>query len=878
MKKRILAFLIAFVLVLCSITANNSLYVSASNSANDLVSIAKGELGNGYSKYTKYVGAIDGSYNYAWCAAFVSWCGNQAGVSCIGKTASCYQQYNYMTSHGGTVVDSPQAGDIVFFYCSKCSGLANNWCHIGIMINSQTSIDGNYTINGVAQVAYDNSYSHYGSLGTKHSDGIRKIYVRPNYGSGAALLPGTVDSTWNVPAYVKASHKIQTYDAWCNAESGHYIDPGDNCYVEAVYTNGFARVRYPISSGDRWAYAKAGDFELSKKVTDKVNLRVWFSDTKMGNATTEFMAGQWMYLCYELTYASTGARIGNNNGVAYSVIQKIYDTDEQVVSNCTYDNDNNWIAFKPDKAGRYAGGVSALGGLSVEQSVYVNVNYDVTVKSDPESLHLTLNSNDSAVIRFVGEGACPGSKYYIVDWDKSALEAGWVDWEGDVRPLNVKALKTGTYKLQVGYVDGYTNNVLKTIYVDVTVDCSHKWGDWILMSEATCTTDGSEKRTCATCGAEESRTIAKTGHNYTTAVVAPTCDSSGYTMHRCKTCGYSYKDAYKDAIGHTFDAWTVTKAVTCVSDGVRSRRCSTCGKCETETMKSTGHSYVAKVVKPTCTEIGYTLHTCSGCGISYKDAYTDKTDHSYSGWLMTKADTCTEAGEETRYCTNCYTKETRAIEPKGHRYSSEWTVDKEPTCTEEGVKSHHCVVCGSQTKKTAIAKTAHIYDEGTVVKEPTTTAEGLNIFICINCGNTKTEKIAKLPSKKNGLLKASDGKYYYYKDGKIQKNYTGFVRKGSSQFYVKNGVWKTNVNGMIRHSNGYYYYVRTGIIRTNFTGFMLKSGKRYYFNKGIWRSKYTGIVTVSGKRYYVVKGIRYTGTGTVKVGRKTYKVVNGLVR
>ena len=57
MKKRILAFLIAFVLVLCSITANNSLYVSASNSANDLVSIAKGELGNGYSKYTKYVGA-----------------------------------------------------------------------------------------------------------------------------------------------------------------------------------------------------------------------------------------------------------------------------------------------------------------------------------------------------------------------------------------------------------------------------------------------------------------------------------------------------------------------------------------------------------------------------------------------------------------------------------------------------------------------------------------------------------------------------------------------------------------------------------------------------------------------------------------------------
>ncbi len=870
-NRRIWMSVVSILLIVCMVLpadipayagANFNMNFSLSgNGADDIIAVARAQIGKTGDQL---------AYTDQWCAMFVGDCARLANQSSvIPYNSNCVQLQNAVLNAGGRQVSISEAqkGDLVFYGTNGGSHVEIVYAHSGSTISSIGGNSGDKSSYKTRMVR-----DHATQTMT-----ITKV-IRPNYSSTPALLPGTVDSTWNVPAYVKASHKIQTYDAWCNAESGHYIDPGDNCYVEAVYTNGFARVRYPISSGDRWAYAKAGDFELSKKVTDKVNLRVWFSDTKMGNATTEFMAGQWMYLCYELTYASTGARIGNNNGVAYSVIQKIYDTDEQVVSNCTYDNDNNWIAFKPDKAGRYAGGVSALGGLSVEQSVYVNVNYDVTVKSDPESLHLTLNSNDSAVIRFVGEGACPGSKYYIVDWDKSALEAGWVDWEGDVRPLNVKALKTGTYKLQVGYVDGYTNNVLKTIYVDVTVDCSHKWGDWILMSEATCTTDGSEKRTCATCGAEESRTIVKTGHDYTTAVVAPTCDSSGYTMHRCKTCGYSYKDAYKDAIGHTFGAWTVTKAVTCVSDGVRSRRCSTCGKCETETVESTGHSYVAKVVQPTCTEMGYTLHTCSGCGISYKDAYTDKTDHSYSGWLMTKADTCTEAGEETRYCTNCYTKETRTIEPKGHRYSSEWTVDKEPTCTEEGVKSHHCVVCGSRTKKTAIAKTAHIYDEGTVVKEPTTTAEGLNIFICINCGNTKTEKIAKLPSKKNGLLKASDGKYYYYKDGKIQKNYTGFVRKGSSQFYVKNGVWKTNVNGMIRHSNGYYYYVRTGIIRTNFTGFMLKSGKRYYFNKGIWRSKYTGIVTVSGKRYYVVKGIRYTGTGTVKVGGKTYKVVNGLVR
>ena len=262
MKKRVWRYSIVFCIVLSLITCNMSITTAhAGNTANELVAVAKRELGNGYSKYTQYVGPIGGRYDYAWCAAFVSWCGNQGGVSCIGKTASCKAQYDYMLSHGAKSVDTPQAGDVVFFYCNSCSGTANQWCHIGIMIDSATSIDGNYN----NRVAYDRSYSHYGSLGYKHSGGISKIYVRPNYGQASSVLPGTIDSSWSVPANVTASHKIATYDQWGNAESNHYIDPGDSCYVAEVYTNGFVKVQYPVSGGTRWAYAKASDFSLSKK-------------------------------------------------------------------------------------------------------------------------------------------------------------------------------------------------------------------------------------------------------------------------------------------------------------------------------------------------------------------------------------------------------------------------------------------------------------------------------------------------------------------------------------------------------------------------------------------------------------------------------------
>lgn len=44
------------------------------------------------------------------------------------------------------------------------------------------------------------------------------------------------------------------------------------------------------------------------------------------------------------------------------------------------------------------------------------------------------------------------------------------------------------------------------------------------------------------------------------------------------------------------------------------------------------HDYVKKVIAPTCTAQGYTLHTCKKCGKSYRDSYTAPR-HEYGKYL-----------------------------------------------------------------------------------------------------------------------------------------------------------------------------------------------------------------------------------------------------
>ena len=76
------------------------------------------------------------------------------------------------------------------------------------------------------------------------------------------------------------------------------------------------------------------------------------------------------------------------------------------------------------------------------------------------------------------------------------------------------------------------------------------------------------------------------------------------------------------------------------------------------------HSYTAVVTPPTCTEKGYTTHTCS-CGDSYVDTYVDALGHAWDSGTVTKQPTATETGVRTYTCTRCNATKTETIPATG---------------------------------------------------------------------------------------------------------------------------------------------------------------------------------------------------------------------
>ena len=76
------------------------------------------------------------------------------------------------------------------------------------------------------------------------------------------------------------------------------------------------------------------------------------------------------------------------------------------------------------------------------------------------------------------------------------------------------------------------------------------------------------------------------------------------------------------------------------------------------------HSYTAVVTAPTCTEKGYTTHTCS-CGDSYVDTYTNALGHAWDSGKVTKQPTATETGVRTYTCTRCNATKTETVPATG---------------------------------------------------------------------------------------------------------------------------------------------------------------------------------------------------------------------
>ena len=154
----------------------------------------------------------------------------------------------------------------------------------------------------------------------------------------------------------------------------------------------------------------------------------------------------------------------------------------------------------------------------------------------------------------------------------------------------------------------------------------HSLTEWSVITEVTCTTNGTQERHCTRCDYKQTRSIVAKGHSYGLWNVTKKvgCITDGEQSRECSVCGNKETKTIAATGVHSYGSWKVAKAATCTTTGTKVRSCLECGAKETVILQPTGHKYVESTVKPTYTEKGYTLHKCSECGTSYKSSYTDK--------------------------------------------------------------------------------------------------------------------------------------------------------------------------------------------------------------------------------------------------------------
>ncbi len=189
--------------------------------------------------------------------------------------------------------------------------------------------------------------------------------------------------------------------------------------------------------------------------------------------------------------------------------------------------------------------------------------------------------------------------------------------------------------------------------------------------------------------------IPATGHegtyeyaqeNYT----PPTCTvAGGYDgIYNCYSCGeYAYTEYVTvPATGHT-EVIDAQVNPTCTTGGLtQGKHCSVCEVIIVPQyeINALGHTYNSVTTMPSCTEQGYTTHTCY-CGYTYIDSYVDAPGHDEVIDAAVEA-TCTKSGlTEGKHCGVCdvVLVEQEVVAALGHTYNDENT----------------CIACGDYKDK-----------------------------------------------------------------------------------------------------------------------------------------------------------------------------------
>ena len=202
-------------------------------------------------------------------------------------------------------------------------------------------------------------------------------------------------------------------------------------------------------------------------------------------------------------------------------------------------------------------------------------------------------------------------------------------------------------------------------------------------------------------------------HSYSLTVLTDsTCSQEGSGINTCTVCGYE-QSVIINKKAHTPDDGVVTKESTCTEQGIKTYSCKVCGQTtRTQEIKLKDHILDAGVItkEPTCTEEGIKTYLCTVCGQAIKTETVAAKGHTSDSGKITKQPTCTQTGTKTYTCTVCgQVIKTETIATKSHT-SDSGKITKQPTCIQTGTKTYSCTVCGQVITASTLPKTGtHTY-------------------------------------------------------------------------------------------------------------------------------------------------------------------------
>ena len=101
----------------------------------------------------------------------------------------------------------------------------------------------------------------------------------------------------------------------------------------------------------------------------------------------------------------------------------------------------------------------------------------------------------------------------------------------------------------------------------------------------------------------------------------------------------------------------------------------------------------------------------------------------------------------------------------------------------------------------------------------------------------------------NGVIKASDGNWYYYVNGVIDYSHTGIEKNANGWWRIENGKVNFNYEGVAKNQNG-WWYLKGGKVDFSYNGFASNSNGWWYIESGKVTFQKTDVIKGTVKGIY----------------------------